>query len=121
VVNGTAQYADAGAIIKSERERRGYSLDITSALTGIRKGYLSRVENGHQSISVCHLIALARGLDICIEDLLKGYVEHAPMPSFDEPKVMPCFASLTKLEMEAGLAKIRARKHKANRRGRVRA
>lgn len=57
--------------VKSWREQRGVSQQSLSVDAGLSRTYLSRIENGVETVSVDHLEKLAIALKVDIVELLK--------------------------------------------------
>lgn len=57
--------------VKLWREQRGVSQQSLSANAGLSRTYLSRIENGVETVSVDHLEKLAIALNVDIVELLK--------------------------------------------------
>lgn len=57
--------------VKLWRQQRGMSQQSLSAGAGLSRTYLSRIENGVETVSVDHLEKLALALNIDIVELLK--------------------------------------------------
>jgi DNA-binding XRE family transcriptional regulator len=55
--------------IRVWREHRGMTLDQVSARAGIGKGYLSEIENGKRTGPVQTLQAIARALDVGLDEI----------------------------------------------------
>lgn len=53
-----------GQKIRSIRKDKGITADVLAKKTGLSKGYISKVENGHQSPTLLTLSKLARALDV---------------------------------------------------------
>ncbi len=65
-----------GQYLRTLRERRGLSLDDVATLSRtfadpVEKGYLSRCENGHQSLALSKMIALSRIYEVPAEVLVE--------------------------------------------------
>lgn len=65
-----------GQYLRTLRERRGLSLDDVAILSRsfadpVEKGYLSRCENGHQSLALSKMIALSRIYEVPSEVLVE--------------------------------------------------
>lgn len=60
-----------GRNLKFLREERGMSQQSLSVNTGLSRGYLSRLENGVDTVSVDNLEKLAVALSVDIMELLK--------------------------------------------------
>jgi|GEM_PF-1147921 len=69
-----------GLRIRALRRRQNMTLVQCSGLTGLDKGYLSRLERGEKFASVGTLHTLARALDVPLSDLLG---EADPKPEID--------------------------------------
>lgn len=69
-------HAVVGRLIEGEnpirvwRDHRGLTQEELSERAGIRKAYLSQIENGKRTGSAKVLVALAEALGVAIEDLL---------------------------------------------------
>lgn len=61
--------ARPGAVVRSMREQRGWTLADVSARTGLSVSTLSKVENGKMSLTYDKLYRISRGLDIDIGQL----------------------------------------------------
>lgn len=70
------------ARLRAERTERGLSLEALGRRAGMSASLLSRLESGRRRLSVDHLAALARALEVSVDDLL------AP-PAADDPLVRP--------------------------------
>lgn len=70
------------ARLKAERTERGLSLDALGRRAGMSASLLSRLESGRRRLSVDHLAALARALEVSVDDLLTA-------PADDDPRVHP--------------------------------
>ena len=57
--------------VKAWRKERGLSQQSLSAAAGLTRPYLSRVENGVQTVSLDNLEKLAKALSVDIMELLK--------------------------------------------------
>jgi transcriptional regulator with XRE-family HTH domain len=57
--------------IKFWRKQRGLSQSSLSADAGLSRTFLSRVENGVETVSIDHLEKLAKALNVDIAELLK--------------------------------------------------
>jgi transcriptional regulator with XRE-family HTH domain len=59
-----------GASIRAARRYRGMSIETLAGMTGLSKGYLSMVENGHRQMDRrSHLEAVADALQVSLTDL----------------------------------------------------
>lgn len=58
--------------IRVWREHRGMTLDQLSARSSIGKGYLSDIENGKRTGPVQTLQAIARALDVGLDEIAPG-------------------------------------------------
>ncbi len=61
-----------GKNVKLYRRLQGMTLDQLASKIGIKKSYLSLIENGKKNISVEKLDQLAKALNISIEKLVKN-------------------------------------------------
>jgi transcriptional regulator with XRE-family HTH domain/quercetin dioxygenase-like cupin family protein len=61
--------ARPGAVVRSMREQRGWTLADVSARTGLSVSTLSKVENGKMSLTYDKLYRISKGLDIDIGQL----------------------------------------------------
>ncbi len=76
-----------GEKIKKLRTDKQLTLDELSESTGLSKGYLSKLENGHRGTPKAETITkLARGLDIEYEDLMfhAGYISKQEFNRINE-------------------------------------
>jgi transcriptional regulator with XRE-family HTH domain len=78
-----AQRAAIGAYIRSQRELSSLSLRELARLTQVSNAYLSQLERGLHDPSLRVLVAIARALNIPVEDLLQRAREGAG-PAGDE-------------------------------------
>jgi transcriptional regulator with XRE-family HTH domain len=61
-----------GEAIKSIREERGISQDKVEAKTGIKRGYLSKIENGHNdNPTLKTLCKIAEALQVKLSGIIK--------------------------------------------------
>ena len=69
-------YSNLGRKIKEERNKKGYSLDEFSKISGLNlnKSTLSIIENGKQQISAFQLYLITEALDLKVTELMK-YLE----------------------------------------------
>jgi tetratricopeptide (TPR) repeat protein len=75
-VAGSSSTRAFGRYLRTLRERRGLSLDDVATLSRtfadpVEKGYLSRCENGHQSLALSKMIALSRIYEVAAEVLVE--------------------------------------------------
>ncbi len=68
--------------LKARRTERGLSLEALGREAGMSASLLSRLESGARRLSIDHLAALARALDVSVDDLL---VDPAPA----DPRIQP--------------------------------
>lgn len=68
--------AEIGKRIKAHREQRGLRLREMNLRTGINTGSLSKIENGHQSLTNDSMIAIAKALDITLAQLFSDIPAH---------------------------------------------
>lgn len=61
-----------GLRIKDLREERGLSQYACAPLLGVSRTYLADVECGRRNVSLAALDSIARGLDVSLEELLRG-------------------------------------------------
>jgi transcriptional regulator with XRE-family HTH domain len=59
-----------GALVRQERERRGWSQETLAAEAGVDRSYMSGVERGVRNLSVLKLDAIARAVGVPARDLL---------------------------------------------------
>jgi transcriptional regulator with XRE-family HTH domain len=70
------------ARLRATRTERGLSLEALGRRAGMSASLLSRLESGRRRLSVDHLAALARALEVSVDDLLSA-------PTEDDPRVHP--------------------------------
>ncbi|WP_189059865.1 helix-turn-helix domain-containing protein [Longimycelium tulufanense] len=71
----TGEAPEIGTAIRRMRRWRGMTLDALAGLSGLSKGYLSRIENGRQAVERrSTLIKIANGLRCSVADLTGGFV-----------------------------------------------
>ncbi len=58
-------------LLKDLRERKGYSLEQLSRLTGISTSHLNYIERNEKEPSLSYAIIIAKALNIKIEELYK--------------------------------------------------
>jgi predicted transcriptional regulator len=90
----------AAVMIRAERERAGLSLAQLSALSGISKAHLVRLEKGVGNPSLEILGRIAEALGVTVADLL-----GAPKLTFTPAEAAQVPASLRAFADEAGLSK----------------
>lgn len=61
-----------GLRIKDLREERGLSQYACAPWLGVSRTYLADVECGRRNVSLAALDSIARGLDVSLEELLRG-------------------------------------------------
>ena len=61
-----------GRIIRSLRQKAGYSQESLAELSGLHRTYVGAVERGERNISHLNIVALARALDVPVSRTLKG-------------------------------------------------
>lgn len=74
-----------GEYVRAGRQSKNWTLEQAGQRSGLDFSYWSRLENGlYDSPSPKHLLAIARTLDVPVEDLyaLAGYVIPERLPSF---------------------------------------
>jgi transcriptional regulator with XRE-family HTH domain len=90
----------AAVSIRAERERAGLSLAQLSALSGISKAHLVRLEKGAGNPSLEILGRIAEALGVTVADLLgSAKLTFTPVEAADVPASLRAFAD------EAGLSK----------------
>jgi transcriptional regulator with XRE-family HTH domain len=62
-----------GQRIVKLRKQRGITRDRLAEMTGLHRSHLYRLENGHQSMSLDSLKAIADALQVQATRLLRGY------------------------------------------------
>lgn len=96
-----------GQYLRTLRERRGLSLDDVATLSRtfadpVEKGYLSRCENGHQSLALSKMIALSRIYDVAAEVLVERLELDLEVDKLGVPDTCGCsFKELTDLGVAA--------------------
>lgn len=96
-----------GRYLRTLRERRGLSLDDVESLSEafpdpIRKAYLSKCENGHQSLAFSKLVALCRIYEVPPEVLAERLQLDMELEKTDAPPVEGLtFSELTELSRTA--------------------
>jgi transcriptional regulator with XRE-family HTH domain len=75
-----------GAVIARMRKERSITLQTLAQRSGLTKGYLSKIENGHKSPPVSTLSRIAQALGVELSDF------------FDHPEIPPSFALVRKDE-----------------------
>jgi len=75
-----------GDRIRVIREKKSLSQGDIETQTGLRRCYISRVENGHTVPSIETLERMARGLDVPLYQLFYDGDETPPAPDFPKPK-----------------------------------
>ncbi|MBL3285272.1 DNA-binding XRE family transcriptional regulator [Rickettsiales endosymbiont of Paramecium tredecaurelia] len=95
--------AKISSTLKDLRNQRGWSLDVTSAKTGVSKAMLGQIERGESSPTIATLWKIASGLDVSfssfvedIEPYKSGFVHRNPglqqlHKQDDKINVMPIF------------------------------
>jgi transcriptional regulator with XRE-family HTH domain len=108
----------AAVRIRAERERAGLSLAQLSALSGISKAHLVRLEKGVGNPSLEILGRIAEALEVTVADLLGSpKLAFTPMEAAEVPASLRAFADeagLSKTEVQT-LASIRFRGEEAPR------
>ena len=61
-----------GHIIRSLRQKAGYSQESLAELSGLHRTYVGAVERGERNVSLLNIVALARALDISVSRTLRG-------------------------------------------------
>lgn len=84
----TAVTHGIGRRVRVIRDHRGLTATGLAAGTGLSKGFISEIENGHSDLSIKNLMKIAKALDVSVAVL----VGEAPMPAcptckrpFEEP------------------------------------
>ncbi|HEX5042528.1 MAG TPA: helix-turn-helix transcriptional regulator [Candidatus Polarisedimenticolaceae bacterium] len=96
-----------GQYLRTLRERRGLSLDDVATLSRtfadpVEKGYLSRCENGHQSLALSKMIALSRIYEVPAEVLVDRLELDLEVERFGGPDTTSLgFKELTDLGVAA--------------------
>jgi transcriptional regulator with XRE-family HTH domain len=78
-----------GAVIARMRKERSITLQTLAQRSGLTKGYLSKIENGHKSPPVSTLSRIAQALGVELSDF------------FDRPEIPPSFALVRKDERQS--------------------
>lgn len=74
--------AAIGERLRSAREARGLTLDQLSALSGLSKAHLSRLESGDRHPSIAVLVDLASALGSRISSLLGEDIAGSPLATY---------------------------------------
>lgn len=61
-----------GSNIRAERSRKNLSQEQLAELVDMSSRSIGKIESGQQNISALNLIAIAKALDVDINDLIKG-------------------------------------------------
>ena len=86
--NGPAPgYPDLGDRLRAARTARGLSLRALAEKLGVSPSLISQVERGRARPSVNTLYAMARALDVSLDELL--FVDARPSPLGDAPRTAP--------------------------------
>ncbi len=67
-----------GKRVQVLRKRKKLTLDVLAQLSGVSKGYLSRVENGQHTPSFSVLLKISRALSIQLNSLLEEESDSSP-------------------------------------------
>lgn len=70
--NGIMNKRALGLNIKAERNRKDWSQDLLAEKANLSKTSVSLIENGNQTPSAFALYAIAKALNISIDELFKG-------------------------------------------------
>lgn len=71
-VEPTTNGARVGARLRAARQANGYTLDQLAQVTGLTKGFLSRVERDETSPSVASLVALCEAMSLDVGSLFSA-------------------------------------------------
>lgn len=74
---------DLSERLRKLRRKRGMTLDKLSSLTGLSKGYLSRIENGKQLPAISKLQGLASALGSDISELMEKAESRQAVPGLE--------------------------------------
>ena len=66
-----------GAVIRAERERRGFSQEGLADLSGISRTHVGEIERGEVSVSFAALEAISNGLAMSLSDMVAKYEERS--------------------------------------------
>ena len=69
-------YVEAGNRIRSVREKKHFTRDYVSAITGISSKFLYEIENGLKGFSADNLYRISKALDVSSEYILTGRVKN---------------------------------------------
>lgn len=61
-----------GDRLRNLRRRQGLSQEKLADLAGMHRTYVGGVERGERNISLLNLVALARGLQVSVSELVEG-------------------------------------------------
>jgi len=102
-----------GQYLRTLRERRGLSLDDVATLSRtfadpVEKGYLSRCENGHQSLALSKMIALSRIYEVPAEVLVERLELDLEVEKLGGPETASKMAASTGPQRTAADSKVSA-------------
>lgn len=69
-------YVEAGNRIRSIREKKHFTRDYVSAITGISSKFLYEIENGLKGFSADNLYRISKALDVSSEYILTGRAKN---------------------------------------------
>ena len=72
--------------LKSQRERRGLSLDQLAELTGVSKSMLRQIETGRSSPTIATIWKIANGLHVSFTSLLSRPIVEVEVKAFRDAK-----------------------------------
>lgn len=86
-------YLSLAARIRERRAALGMSQQQTAALAGLTRSTMASIETGRQSVSVHHLYALARALNVTPDELLPPLQHEAEKAEATTPRRVELFVA----------------------------
>ncbi|MDO8864022.1 XRE family transcriptional regulator [Haliea sp. E1-2-M8] len=78
--NTTAPIPELGICLRRIRQKNNLKIEQVAKLSGLSRSTLSKVENGHMSLTYENIVRLARGLDVDIADFFLASTPERATP-----------------------------------------